>query len=244
MDNGNQLSRYGAIAKMMPFMTGKAFFLVNSSETAAAEFLNKYGVDLDGVTRVYTTWASVIAAVQLSTDADVIFVSPLFTTAPTLAQIASLDAAGVTVIQAGSLLPDGSYLATKAAAALPQTTTTGIFAVNGKVRLLDIIGEVVTTIGATTAAVKLTVVPNVGSTTDICATSTAISAPVGALLTITGVPTAAMVVTTQSAVVSQASPLIITAGQIYFNCASSTPGNIKWRLRYVPLDPGAFVSAL
>src|SRR5258705_13817894 len=108
MQNPNQLSRYGAIAKYLPFTSGKAFFLVSSSEYAASTFLQAYPPDFEGAVRVFTDWASVITAVQATADNAVIVVSPLFTTAPTLAQIDSLNAAGVTTIQAGQNLPDGS----------------------------------------------------------------------------------------------------------------------------------------
>ncbi len=50
----NQLSRYGAIAQAMPFTPGKIFFVVESADSWAADFINQYPVDKDGVVRVYT----------------------------------------------------------------------------------------------------------------------------------------------------------------------------------------------
>src|SRR5690242_9273528 len=142
----NQLSRYGAIAQEYPMVTGKAFFLVSSTEAAYQFFANKYPADADGQARVYTSWAAVISAVQQYADNDVIIVSPLFTTAPSKAQQLQLDAAGCLVIQAGQVLPDGSYIAaTQTALSLASSTTNSLFQVNGRVRVISVLGEVVTT---------------------------------------------------------------------------------------------------
>jgi hypothetical protein len=182
----NQLNRYGAIAKAYPFTTGKAFFLVTSSEAAYNNFQENYPVDADGVVRVCTSWADIITQVQLVTDSSTVIVSPLFTTAPTLAQVAALDAAKVVTIQAGQNLPDGSYIATKAAAALPQTTTTALFKVNGRIQILGLYGEVVTTIQTQTNAAKFQLVPTIGTTVDLCSTTNITALPVGSQLSITG----------------------------------------------------------
>jgi len=241
----NQNSRYGAISKSYPMVTGKAFFLVNASEFAAAEYIKKYPVDSDGVVRVYTTWAAVISAIQANTDYDVVIVSPLFTTAPTKAQQLQLDAAGCVVWQAGQLLPDGSYLAATATAlSLATATTNGIFAVTGRVELIHALGEVTTTSIGTGANAKLTMVPTVGSTTDLCATATTSSLPVGANLTITGTLANAMVTTVQGAFIKQATPIILTAGTLNLVTSATTVGNVKYRLVYRALDPGAFVTPL
>lgn len=240
----NQLSRYGAISKSYPMTTGKAFFLVSSTETSAAALLERYAPDGDGLTRVYTDWASVITACQVDTGADVIIVSPLFTTAPTIAQIDALNAAGVVTIQAGSNLPDGSYLATKAAAALDTATTVDLFQVNGRIKLLDIIGEVATTIGATASGAKFLVLPTVGSTTDLCATTNIASLAVGGTMTITGTLATALTASVQGAIVAQTTPLLIKAGKIQLNTTQTTTGNVRYRVRYIALDPGAFVSPL
>jgi hypothetical protein len=244
MNKENQLSRYGGIAKKYPLTTGKLFFLVNSSEFAAAELSNKYPADQDGVPRVYTSYAAVISAIQVDTAADVIMVSPLFTTAPTKAQQLQLDAAGVTVVQAGSCLPDGSYLAASSAVSLAATTTQALFAVTGRVEIFNLLGEIVTTVGATGTNAKLTSVPTVGTTTDLCATATTTSLPVGANLTITGTLANAMATTVQSVFTRQATTVVMTAGTLQLTTNATTTGNVKWRLHYKPLDPGAFIAPL
>lgn len=244
----NQLSRYGAISKMLPFGTGKAFFLVSSSEAAYNNFQENYPVDADGVVRVCTSWADIITQAQLVTDSSVVIVSPLFTTAPTLTQVASLDAAKVVTIQAGQNLPDGSYLAAKAAVALPASSTTYLFQVNGRIELLDLLGEVTSTISTTTNNAKFLAIPTVGSSTDLCVTTNITGLAIGSNLSITGVLSAALVATAASAgpvFLRQASPLVLPAGRIAINTsATAAQGLVKYRVRYKPIDPGAFVSPL
>lgn len=240
---GNQLSRYGALSAMLPFVTGKVFFLISASEEGAQDFVNDFPPDDDGRVRVFTTWADVIVEAQTKTAPDCVVVSPLFTTAPTLAQIDALNAAKTVVIQGGNNLPDGSYLATKGATSFATATTIDLFQVNGRIKLLDIIGEIVTTIGAAQTS-KFLVLPTVGSSTDLCVAANTAALAVGGSLVITGALTASLVATTQSAVLAQASPLLVKAGKIQINNATSSSGNVRFRVRYIPLDPGAFVSPL
>jgi hypothetical protein len=232
------------MAKTLPFTTGKVFFLVNASEFAAAEFLNRYTNDTDGVARVYTTWASVISAVQANTDYDAVIVSPLFTTPPTKAQQLQLDAAGCVTLQAGQNLPDGSYIAATATAfSLASQTTTGMFAITGRVEVFNLLGEVATATGATVTA-KFTNLPTVGSTTDACATGDISGLAVGANISITGTLANKIQTTTQSVYLRQAAPLILTAGTLQFIASQTTTGNVKARIHYKPLDPGAFIAPL
>jgi hypothetical protein len=58
----NQLSRYGAIAKSLPFTFGKVFFVLSSSDAHLSDVNDTYPVDTDGVPRVYTTLATAYAA--------------------------------------------------------------------------------------------------------------------------------------------------------------------------------------
>lgn len=51
----NQNSRYGAIAKALPFTLGKIFFVVNGADSWAADLSSEFPTDRDGVPRVYAT---------------------------------------------------------------------------------------------------------------------------------------------------------------------------------------------
>lgn len=239
----NQLSRYGAMSKGLPFTTGKTFFLVSSSEYANNNFLEAFPVDGDGINRVYSSWADVITAIQRTADASCVVVSPLFTTAPTLAQIDALNAAGVVTIQAGQNLPDGSYIATKAAFALATATTIDLFQSNGRIQLEELIAEVVTTLGSAQTT-KFLVLPTVGSSTDLCAAASVGSLAIGAYLGITGTFANPIVATTQGAIPRQAVSVVVKAGKIQLNNTQTSTGNLRVRVKYKPIDPGAFVSPL
>lgn len=51
----NQLTRYGAIAKAVPFTMGKVFFVVNNADAHYKDFEAAFPADADGVPRVYST---------------------------------------------------------------------------------------------------------------------------------------------------------------------------------------------
>jgi hypothetical protein len=241
----NQLSRYGGISKAYPLTTGSVYFLVNPTEYALQDFQNRYPAGGDGAAHVFTTWAAVITAIQTNTDFDTIIVSPLFTTPPTKAQQQQLDAAGAVVWQAGQILPDGSYLAaTISAFSLANTTTTNLFGVSGRVLIDTVLGEVATTIGAAAQNAKFTSLPTVGSTTDMCAVATTTGLVAGTQLYITGTLATALQTTVQSIYVKQATPLIMTAGTLQLVTSATTTGNVKVRVMYKALDPGAFVYPL
>lgn len=237
----NQLTRYGAISKTYPLTTGKMFFLVSSSEAGLETLNENFPVDVYGVSRVYTTWATVITACQATTAADVVIVSPLFTTAPTIAQLNALQAASASVIQAGNCLPDGSYLASKAAVSLATATTNDVFTVTGRVKITEIFGEVETTTGATASGLKFLIAPTVGSSTDLCATTNIAALDAGGTIRITGTLANALVASVQGAVIGQATPVVLKAGTVRINTTQTTTGNIRFRVKYVPLEPGALM---
>ncbi len=51
----NQFSRYGAIARALPFTPGKIFWVLNSSDSWAANFASEFPTDRDGYQRVFTS---------------------------------------------------------------------------------------------------------------------------------------------------------------------------------------------
>lgn len=65
------MSRYGAIAKALPFTFGKVFFVINSSDTILPTVQETYPVDTDGVTRVYTSLSAAYDAMT-SNQNDVV----------------------------------------------------------------------------------------------------------------------------------------------------------------------------
>lgn len=250
MAKENQLARYGAIAKAIPFSAGKTFFLLTTTEAMMARFLELYPNDADGVPRIYSDYASAITAIQGEADSGVgcaLYVSVNFTTAPTAAQLTSLNAAKVSVFQMGVKNEDGTYFSTKAAYSLATATTTSLFQVNGKIEVIEIVSEVVTTPGTTASSgYTFQIFPGTSTTAAVFAATTNIQGqPAGATFNITGTLANALVVTsTQGVFVRQAAPLVVSSGTISSNVTATTGGFVKTRLRYKPLEPGAFVSPL
>ena len=220
---------------------GKVFVLASASESAYSTLASIFKYDPEGVARLYTSWATVIAA-TVAGRGDKILVSKGFTTAPTLAQLATMDTNGVVAEQLGGQV-GSHYTTSRASATLPATTATPYFTVTGKVKILNIIGEVTTVVQAQANAIKLIANPTVGADVDLCATVESNAAAVGSLFTITGTLANAMIKTVSAAVPSQASPVIVTAGTIDLSTAATNTGATKWTVIWEPVDQGAAVFA-
>lgn len=238
----NQLTRYGAIAKKLPVTFGKVFFLVGTTEALYADFQNAFPADGDGVERVYSTATSALAATT-SGNGDILIISPGFTTALTAVELLAAETKGVTILQAGKQLDDGTFFSHRATAALPATTQAAIFTVTGRIEVLAIIGEVTTIIQTQLDNVKIVANPTVGADVDLCAVKDVTAAAVGTQFNITGTLATAMVQTASGAFVKQASPVVVMAGTIDLNASATNTGSVKWLIIYKPIDPGARVFA-
>lgn len=220
---------------------GKVFILAASTDGNYGSLQQIYTPDANGLQRLYSTWATAIAAC-VAGRGDKILVSRGFTVAPTLAQLALMDTAGVLAEPLGGKQGE-NYVTTRATATLPATTATPYFTVTGKVKILNIIGEVTTVVQAQANAIKLISNPTVGADVDLCATVESNAAAVGSLFTITGTLANAMIKTVSGAVPTQASAVIVTAGTIDLSTAATNTGATKWTVIYEPIDPGAMVFA-
>jgi len=137
----NQLSRYGAVAKSLPFTSGKIFFVVKGMDAWAQELLNEFPPDKDGQSRVFVATATNSdttgndnLAIQAALDAcvagrnDYVMVMPSsydYNIATTL----TMTKRGVHLIApAGMTYERGANNSTKLhliTAALPMITVTG-----------------------------------------------------------------------------------------------------------------------
>lgn len=235
----NKESGYGAMFGKEN--NGKVFVLASSSESAYFTLASIYTTDPDGVARLYTSWASVIAA-TVAGRGDKILVSRGFTTAPTLAQLATMNTNGVLAEPMGGK-QGSSFVTNRATSSLPATASTAYFTVTGKVKILNIIGEVTTVFQTQANNTKLIATPTVGAAVDLCAVLDTTAAAVGSLLTITGTLADAMIKTVSGAVPTQASPVIVTAGTINLSTSATSTGASKWTVIYEPIDQGAMVIA-
>lgn len=116
----NQLTRYGAIAKMLREMApnAKFFFVGASTLPSFNDFSAAFPVDKDGGTRIFTTLAAAIAdANVVASRGDFLFVLPGHTETMTSASSLSLSKAGLTIVGlgAGSLRPTVSFTTATAA---------------------------------------------------------------------------------------------------------------------------------
>jgi len=125
---------------------------------------------------------------------------------------------------------------TRAAAVLPQSTAHALFTISeGRVKLIDIVGEVTVELGAGANNMKLVANPTVGADVD---TDT-----VGTLYVISGTLANPMFTSASGAIEAQANPVILAVGTLDLNCDASKAGQIKWTMRYEQLDLGAVVTA-
>lgn len=101
MNKENQLSRYGAISKVVEGNPqAKVFFVANSASDFTGELLNTFPVDGDGVSRVFTSITS--ALVQcVAGRGDVIYVLPGYTENITGAAGIAIAKAGVRLVGLG-----------------------------------------------------------------------------------------------------------------------------------------------
>lgn len=126
---------------------------------------------------------------------------------------------------------------------VPQNANSALFTVSGgRVVVLGIVGEVTTVIGGTTPNAKLVANPTTGTDSDITSAVAITSDPVGNLYGVATVGGALAVL--ESVAPLNQTPFVVKAGTIDLNVsAADATGAIKWDLFYVPLDPGASVTA-
>lgn len=226
----------------LPFTTGSAFVVVGSASANKPLIDAVFQPDVTGVRRVHTTLTGALAAC-VSGRGDTIILAPDFTTAPTAAELLSAETKGVSIIPAGvSQLQPGVFRAFRATAGLPASTSSAIFTVTGRIKLLAIRGEVTTIVQTQLCNTKLIGVPTVGSSVDLCAVKDITAAAVGTQFSITGTLANAMVQSV-GAFVEQAAPLVILPGTINLSTSATNTGAVKWHIDYQPIDPGATVVA-
>lgn len=221
--------------------TGQVMFVMASTDTNYNDMAEIIGLDPRGKVRIYSTIALALAACGTNTG-DMVLISPGFTTAPTLAELASAATQGVIMqfLGGGSSVPH--QYAILPATALPASGYGVLFTVTAPVRLLDIQGEVTTAIQAQANATKITATPTVGSAVDLCATLDINGYAVGRTLNITGTLATAMISTNANGVmVAQAAAITVPAGTIGLTTAATNTGAVKWVVRYIPLVPGAAI---
>jgi len=133
------------------------------------------------------------------------------------------------------------YTVERTAANLPQSATHDLFTVSGgRVVVTAVLGEVTTAVQnqANTSFLKASSTVSGAVESNISTTMALQDLPVGML--ISGADGPYYNVKPQLAM----NPVVIASGgAVRLSCAASNTGQIKWLLRYYPLDPGAKVTA-
>lgn len=238
IDNQNSGLAALKFTKLNKGVLGKTFLVAATTDPAYKYLQSIFTKDNDGVQRLYNTISGALTAC-VSGRGDFIMISQNFTTAPTLTELATANTKKVMMEPTGMKLPDGTFIAIRDSF---TSATSDIFTVTGKVKLLDVIGEVTTDIQAQTTNVRFNHAPTVGSASSITANVDANAAPVGTLFTSDGtIGNATVKTTTGAAVPAQPVPTYLTAGTFKFLWGASSTGAVRVYLRYEPLDPGALV---
>ena len=228
---------------------GKTFYVSGTSGALWLALNLTYTPDSDGVPRVYTSYTDAIAACT-SGQGDVIISAPDFTTNPTATEIANASTKGVTILPAGTMSGDLQAV-NRASATIPSTTSSAIFNITGKVRIVNIVGTVTTAIGATTTDARLDCVDGDGTLTSLalCAAGGITNMPVGTQMGITGTFANDLVTpgtsgAGQMAMINQATPVVISKNAVIrFKTLGTTTGAVRWHCQYIPMEPGAKVTA-
>lgn len=132
----------------------------------------------------------------------------------------------------------------RATATLPQTTNAPIFTVaGGCVLVFQLFGRVTTIIQAQANNTKITAVPTIGSSVDLCAVADINGLEVGGSLILANVAATALLKNNAGATFGAYGFTLVSPGTINLNCAASNTGSIRWTLYYAPDDVGATVVA-
>ncbi len=131
----------------------------------------------------------------------------------------------------------------RATQTIPQTTQYALFnIIGGKVLMTSIVGEVTTAIGsAGTLKLILTADATTAGDTDLCAAVDMSACTEGDLLSITGLPATNMLVSQKGSVQTMDyKGVAMNEGTLDLHAAdSSTTGDVKWVVTYVPIDDEA-----
>lgn len=134
----------------------------------------------------------------------------------------------------------------RAAAALPQTTTTSIFQVrNGRVLVKALFAEVTTAVQAQANNLSVVVDSDAGAADDIASAVDINGIGLGTVVAVEGDGTAAVIAGIGWGTAALAgSGSVILPGLIRVTTSASSTGALRWTLLYQPIDEAADVVAV
>lgn len=241
----NQNAGYGnaMLKSLVRSGAGKTFVVSGAVGTgASAQLLQDIAqYDNDGVARFYPSITTALAAC-VAGRSDAIVIAADYTTAPTDTELGAAGTKGVSITYSNQTeLPE--QIAMTSNLALPQGATGTLFNVVGVCEVISIVGVVTTAIAAGTNNLKLATVSN-SATTDISANLDIDADAAQSRYSITGTFANATLNTAKGVPVArQATPVVVQEGTIAAICSASSAGNIRWTVRYRPLQQGARIYA-
>ena len=134
----------------------------------------------------------------------------------------------------------------RATSALAQSSTLDVFTVSGGAVLITaLVGTVTTIVQAQATVTKYIAHPAAGTDVDLCATADLTGLEVGGMVTLPNAVGTALIKSTAGANSFTDVRIIVPAGCVIRQsiAATSSTGNMKHSLWYLPLDPGASVAA-
>jgi len=139
------------------------------------------------------------------------------------------------IAQFGYVLPRSATLLAQNPTVRSLYTITG-----GFIHIMQLYGVVTTLVQAQANATKLQFKATGQTAVDLCATGDINGLAVGQIAGVSGVLATALQL--GWGVVSQSTGFLAGPGTIDMNCAAASTGAMRWVLRWVPVDPGAFVA--
>lgn len=129
------------------------------------------------------------------------------------------------------------------ATTLPQTTSFPIFnIVGGNVLMTLIVGEITVVLGAV-GNMSLEENPTVGTLETICAVVAAGAYAANDLMGIDGVPANAMLPAATGGIPGMTTQgVVLRVGTLDWRLSGSSTGEMSWRVYYIPLETGAYMS--
>jgi len=133
--------------------------------------------------------------------------------------------------------------------AVLTAATVPIFTISGgRIKVTQIIGEITTAaipVALTNVSLSATPTAGTGTARALCVATDLSGYAIGDLLGIDGVNTSTLLPPASSGVIeAQTMGVIVKAGVInVISGAATTPGSIRWTLKWIPIDEGASVAA-
>jgi hypothetical protein len=130
----------------------------------------------------------------------------------------------------------------RTAAVLPASTVAqNIFAVTGgRVIVTTLVAQVTTVMTATATNIAINLTPTSGAVSNLATATAVTSLAVSTNIGVAAIGSAGAV----GSAISQNNEMIMSPGIISFTPDATNTGALKWIVTYVPLDPGAQVTAL